>query len=152
MSDLATLYAEVKGDVVALADPLFEQSRKSLQLRDDFLPSAAVMSADGRVVVLGAMTGTKGGAATAEQVLAMLQSGIRQMSRERVLTAIAISQLVFVTRANEPVQAIRVLVEHERGLAVAMNQPFWKIDGEYSYGEAFVTPAAPPLNLWPPVP
>jgi hypothetical protein len=146
MSDLATLYAEVKGDVVALADPLFEQSRKSLQLRDDFLPS------DGRVVVLGAMTGTKGGAATAEQVLAMLQSGIRQMSRERVLTAIAISQLVFVTRANEPVQAIRVLVEHERGLAVAMNQPFWKIDGEYSYGEAFVTPAAPPLNLWPPVP
>lgn len=152
MSDLAILYAEVKGDVVALADPLFEQAQKVLQVRDDFPPSAAVMTSEGRVVVLGAMTGTKGGAATAEQVLAMLHAGIRQMSRERVLTGVAFSQLVFVTRANEPVQAIRVLVEHERGLTVAMNLPFWKIDGEYNYGEAFVTPAAPPLNLWPPVP
>ncbi len=152
MSDLAALYAEVKGDVVALADPLFEQSRKALQVRDDILPSAAVLSAEGRVVVLGAMTGTQGGAATGPQVLAMLQAGIRQMSRERVLTAFAIAQLVYVTRANEPVQAVQVLVEHERGLNVALHLPYWKIDGENVYGEAFVTPAAPALRLWPPVP
>ncbi len=152
MSSLSDLYAAVKGDIVALADPLLEESQKQLAVRDDVRPQAAVLSSEGRVLVLGAMTGTQGGTATAEQVLAMLQAGIRQMSRERVLSAIAIAQLVFVTRANEPVQAIRVLVEHERGITVAMNLPFWKIDGEYSYGEAFVTPAAPALKLWPPVP
>jgi hypothetical protein len=153
MSSLAELYAELKTDVVAIADPLFEHSRKRLQASDDFLPHAALLNAEGKVVLIGAMTGSKHGQANATQIMPMLHGGIRQMSREKVLVAFGIAQNVTLTRGDMPMQAIKVLLEHERGLTVALFLPFYKsAEGEYYYGESFVTPANPELNLWPPVP
>jgi hypothetical protein len=153
MSSLSDLYAELKADVVALADPLFEHSQKQLQARDDFLPHAAVLDAEGKVVVMGAMTGSRDGQARPDYILPMLSNGIRQLSREKVLVAIGIAENVSLTRGEMPMQAIKVLLEHERGLSVAMFLPFYKAEGgEYYFGEAFVTPALPALNLWPGVP
>jgi hypothetical protein len=152
MSSIGELYTELKGDVVSLADPLFEHSQNRLQASDEMLPHAAVLSAEGKVVLLGAMTGSRGGTANAEQVLAMLHSGLRQMFREKVLMAVAVAELVYLERDHEPVQAIQVVIEHERGLNIAMYLPYWKVDGACAYGEAFITPVAPVLNLWPPVP
>ncbi|MDF3018896.1 MAG: hypothetical protein K0Q92_199 [Steroidobacteraceae bacterium] len=153
MSSLADLYAELKADVVAVADPLFEHSQKRLQAKDDFLPHAAVLSAEGKVVLMGAMTGSRDGQANAAHILPMLLNGVRQVSREKVLTAIGIAENVSLTRGEMPMHAIKVLLEHERGLTVALFLPFHKADsGEYFFGEAFVTPAPPALNLWPPVP
>lgn len=153
MSSLADLYAELKADVVAIADPLFEHSQKQLRARDGFLPHAAVLGAEGKVVLMGAMTGSRDGQANAAHILPMLLNGVRQVSREKVLTAIGIAENVSLTRGESPMQAIKVLLEHERGLTVAMFLPFQKADdGEYHFGEAFVTPAPPTLNLWPPVP
>jgi hypothetical protein len=153
MSSLADLYAEVKADVVAIVDPLFEHSQKRLQSKDDFLPHAAVLGTDGKVVMMGAMTGSRNGQANAAHILPMLLNGIRQVSREKVLVAVGIAENVSLTRGDMPMQAIKVLLEHERGLTVAMFLPFYKAEGgEYYFGEAFVTPAPPTLNLWPPVP
>lgn len=153
MSSLADLYAELKADVAAIADPLFEHSRKQLRARDDFLPHAGVLNADGKVVLMGAMTGSRDGHASAGQILPMLLNGVRQVARERVLVAIGIAENVSMTRGQQPMQAIKVLLEHERGLTVALFLPFHKADGgEYHFGEPFVTPAAPALNLWPPLP
>jgi hypothetical protein len=153
LSCLADLYAVLMADVVAIADPLFDQSRKRLQAKDDFLPHAALLSAEGKVVLMGAMTGSRDGQASAEHILPMLLNGVRQVSREKVLTAIGIAENVSLTRGDTSMQAIKVLLEHERGLTVAMFLPFHKADtGEYHFGEAFVTPAPPALNLWPPVP
>jgi hypothetical protein len=92
MSSLSDLYAELKTDVVALADPLFEHSQKRLQARDDFLPHAALLDTDGKVVLIGAMTGSKDGHANSNQILPMLHGGLRQMSREKVLVAIGIAE------------------------------------------------------------
>ena len=153
MSSLADLYAELKADVVALADPLFEQSQKLLRSKDDFLPHAAILNAEGKVVIMGAMTGSRDGQARAGYILPMLLDGIRQLSREKVLVAVGIAENVSLTRGDMPMQAIKVLLEHERGLTFAMFLPFHRADaGEYYFGEAFVTPAPPALNLWPPVP
>jgi hypothetical protein len=153
MSSLSDLYAELKADVVAIADPLIEQSQKRLQARDDFLPHAALLSAEGKVVLMGAMTGSRDGQANAAHIMPMLLNGVRQVSREKVLVAIGIAENVSLTRGDMPMQAIKVLLEHERGLNVAMFLPFHKAEsGEYYFGEAFVTPAQPALNLWPPVP
>lgn len=153
MSSLADLYAELKADVVAIADPLFEHSQKRLQAKDDFLPHAALLSAEGKVVLMGAMTGSRDGQANSSHILPMLLNGVRQVSREKVLVAIGIAENVSLTRGEMPMQAIKVLLEHERGLTVALFLPFHKADnGEYYFGEAFVTPAPPALNLWPPVP
>jgi hypothetical protein len=150
MSDASVLYSELKGDVVAVADPLFDHCQQGLRSRGAFLPHAAVLNAEGRVTLVGAMTGSKDGFANAAQVLVMLHSGLRQMAREKVLVAIGIAENFSGTRANQPMQAIRVLFEHERGLAVAMFQPFKKSEyGVYSFGQSFVVPVAPELNLWP---
>lgn len=150
MSSLADLYSELKADVAALADPLFEHSQNHLRARDAFLPHAAVLSAEGKVVMMGAMTGSRDGQASAEYILPMLLGGIRQMSREKVLVAFGVAESVSLNRGETPMQAIKVLLEHERGLNVALFLPFRKAeDGEYQFGEPFVTPAPPPLKLWP---
>ena len=153
MSSLAELYDELKTDVVALADPLFDHSRTSLQARDYFLPHSAVLTPEGKVSLLGAMTGSKGGFANAPAVLQMVHKGLRQMSREKVLVAVGIATQVTLTRGEQPMTAIRVLLEHERGLVVALFLPFHRADdGNYFFGEAFVTPAEGELSLWTPVP
>jgi hypothetical protein len=153
MSSLSELYAELKTDVVTVADPLIEQSQQRLQARDDFLPHAAVLDAEGKVVLMGAMTGSRDGQANSQQIMPLLLRGLRQMSREKVIVAIGVAESVSLTRGEMPMQAIKVLLEHERGLTVAMYLPYYKSEsGEYFYGEAFVTPATPALNLWPPVP
>jgi hypothetical protein len=153
MSSLAELYAELKTDVVAIADPLFEHSQKRLQATGEFLPHAAVLDAEGKVVVIGAMTGSKNGQANALQILPMVHAGIRQMSREKVLVAFGIAQNVTLTRGDSPMPAIKVQLEHERGLSVALFLPFYRSEqGEYYFGESFVTPINPELKLWPPVP
>jgi hypothetical protein len=60
---------------------------------------------------------------------------------------------VTLARGEQALTAIRVLLEHERGLNVAMLLPFQRDDeGRYSFGEAFVTPADPELSLWMPLP
>ncbi len=153
MSSLAHLYAELKADVVATADPLFEHSQKHLQAKDDFLPHAAVLDTEGKVVLMGAMTGSRDGQADADYILPLLLNGVRQVSREKVLVAVGIAENVMLTRGNQPMQAIKVLLEHERGLNVALFLPFHKPEGgEYYFGGAFVTPAPPAVKLWPPVP
>jgi hypothetical protein len=152
MSSVAELYAELKTDVVALADPLFEHCRQGLRARGAFLPHAAVLNAEGRVTLVGAMTGTKDGFANGAQVVTMLHGGLRQMSREKVLVAVAVAENFSGTRANQPMQAIKVLIEHERGLTVALFQPFNKDPyGVYVFGDPFITPLAPQLKLWPAV-
>jgi hypothetical protein len=152
MSNAAELYAELKADVVSIADPLFEHCRQGLRARGAFLPHAAVLNAEGRVTLMGAMTGTKDGFANSAQVLAMLHGGIRQLSREKVLVAVAVAESYSGHRANQPIQAIKVMLEHERGLAVAMFLPFRKTEyGVYNFGDSFVVPAPPALKLWPAV-
>jgi hypothetical protein len=150
MSSLADLYAELKADVAALADPLVEHSQKQLRARDSFLPHAAVLSAEGKVVMMGAMTGSPDGQANADYILPMLLNGVRQIAREKVLVAFGVAENVSLHRGEAPMPAIKVLLEHERGLNIALFLPFRKADdGEYHFGEPFVTPAPPPLRLWP---
>jgi hypothetical protein len=146
----AALYEELKAEVVALADPLFEHCRQALRARGGFLPHAAVLSSEGRVTLMGAMTGTKDGFANTAQVLKMLHGGLRQLSREKVLMAIAIAENFAGVRANQPMQAIKVSFEHERGLNVALFLPFHKDQyGVYAFRDSFVVPISPELKLWP---
>lgn len=153
MNHVAQLYEEVKSDVVALADPLFDHCRQGLRARGAFLPHAAALNAEGRVTLLGAMTGSQDGFANAAQVIAMLQGGLRQMSREKVLVAVGLAERHSGTRANQPFQAIKVSLEHERGLSVALFLPYEKDRyGVYTFGESFVVPVAPELRLWTPPP
>lgn len=150
MSSVASLYEELKADVVAIADPLFDHCQQGLRSRGAFLPHAAILNAEGRVTLVGAMTGSKDGFANTDQVLTMLHGGLRQMSREKVLVAVGVAESYSGMRANQPMQAIKVLFEHERGLSVALFQPFEKNEyGVYRFGQPFVMPVPPEVRLWP---
>jgi hypothetical protein len=66
---------------------------------------------------------------------------------------VGVATQVTLTQGEQPLSAIRVLLEHERGLTVALALPFHRDDqGRYSFGEAFATPAEAELNLWTPLP
>jgi hypothetical protein len=153
MSGAAELFAELRADVVALADPLIEQAQSTLRSRGRYLPQAAVLCPEGRVTMVGAMMSSKDGFAQPEQVLTMLSGGLRQMARERVLVAVAVAATYSIMRGDQQVQAIRVLVEHERGLSVAMFVPFRRTEiGSHEFQTPFVQPVPAELKLWAPVP
>lgn len=149
MTSVSELYAELKSDVVAVADPLFDHCQQGLRSRGAFLPQAAALTAQGRVTLIGAMTGSKDGFANTAQVIAMLHGGLRQMSREKELIAVGVAESYSGMRAEQPLRAIRVHFEHQRGLSVALFQPFDKNEfGVYSFGQSFVVPVAPEVSLW----
>lgn len=145
------LYSEVKPDIEAVANPLFEFSEQCLRKRGNFLPHAAVLDAAGKVGLVAAAPDTKNDQTNSTEVLPLLHDGLRAQAREKELVAIGIAENVTVTPDGQPsTQAIKVLFEHRRGLVVALYLPFKKqfLRG-YSFGQAFTVLAAGEVNAWP---
>jgi hypothetical protein len=150
MTTQEVLYAEVKPDISTVATPLFEVSERCLRDMGNFLPHAAVLTAEGKVEIVGAAPDSKDGYADSTQVLLLLHDGLRAMAKEKALVAIGIAENVTITPDGQAAtQAIKVLFEHSRGLTVALYLPFAKkfLRG-YSFGETFSVLAAPEVNAW----
>jgi hypothetical protein len=145
------LYSEVKRDIVAVADPLFEFSEQCLRKRGNFLPHAAVLDTAGKVGLVAATPDTKDGETNSTAILPLLHDGLRAQAREKDLVAIGIAENVTITPDGQPsTQAIKVLLEHKRGLVVALYLPFKKqfMQG-YSFGQIFTVRAIGEVNAWP---
>jgi hypothetical protein len=145
------LFAEARNDLVAVVQPLFGYSEKCLRERGSFTPHAAVLGADGKVSMIGAMSNAPG-ATGPVNVLPILCKGLRSMAQERSLTAIGIAESVTVNpNGAEATEAIRVLFEHSNGLTVAMYMPFNRSeDGEFAFGETYSVLAQPAISAWAP--
>jgi hypothetical protein len=149
MSTQAEIYSEVKTDLGALARPLFEKSEQLLRERGDFLPHAAVLSPEGRVALLGAMCNTKDGFANSWHILPLVHDGLRSMANERELAAVGVAERVDVIPGAGSMQAVKVLLEHQRGLAIAFYMPFARGDsGEYSFGRMVTLFTESEVNAW----
>jgi hypothetical protein len=144
------LYAELKPDISTVATSLFEVSERFLRETGNFLPHAAVLTAEGKVKLVAAAPDSKDGYADSTQVLPLLHDGLRAMAKEETLMAIGIAENVTVTPNGQAAsQAIKVLFEHSRGLTVALYLPFAKkFLRRYSFGETFSVLAAPEVNAW----
>ena len=81
MTTQEVLYAEVKPDISTVATPLFEVSERCLCDRGNFLPHAAVLTAEGKVELVGAAPDSKDGYADSTQVLPLLHDGLRAMAK-----------------------------------------------------------------------
>ena len=150
MSTQEELYAGLKGDIAALVEPLFDFSENCLRERGNFLPHAAVLTAEGVVELTAAAPDSPDGLTNSVEVLPLLHGGLRAMAKEKALVAIAVAENVTVTPDGEPsTAAIKVLFEHQRGLTVAMYLPFSKrfLRG-YVFGQAFTIAALPEVNAW----
>ena len=150
MTDEEELYGEIKPDVRALAQPLFELSEKALRERGSFLPHAAALT-EGKVRLVGAMCNTAAGVANSTHIMPLLRQGLRSMAHERPVTAIGVAETVTTTPDGQaPSQAIKVLLEHHRGLTMALYLPFAQdTSGDIKFGSTlsmFVPPRMRPLG------
>jgi hypothetical protein len=149
LSTQAELYQAVKPDLGALAGPLFKQSEKLLRERGDFLPHAAVLTDEGTVTMMGAMSGSPGAFANSWHILPMLHEGLRALASEKMLTAIGVAERVDAIPGAGAGFAVKVLLEHREGLTIAFYMPFEREDsGDCTFGKmtTFFTEAE--VNAW----
>jgi hypothetical protein len=145
----AEIYKAVKPDLSALAGPLFVQSEKLLRERGDFLPHAAVLNSEGKVSLMGAMSGSPGAFANSWHILPMLHEGLRSVARERSLTAVGIAERVDVVPGAGSMRAVKVQLEHHEGLAIAFYMPFRREDsGDYTFGTMITLFTEFEVNAW----
>ena len=150
MSDEQDLYGQVKPEVRALAEPLFERSEKALRERGSFLPHAAMLTTEGKVRVIGAMCNTRDGVANSTHILPLLRQGLRTMVQEHAATAVGYAEDVMMTPEGEaPKQAIKLHLEHSRGLTITLYLPFAKdTSGEITFGSTVSMFVPPEINAW----
>lgn len=143
------LFAAIRPDLVALADPLAERSEKLLRERGDFLPHAAVLTGEGKVTMVGAMCSTPKGFANAWHILPMLHDGLRSMANERQLRAVAIAECVEEIPGIAKTRAIKVHVEHQRVYTIAFYLPFSQdAEGQYIFENSISVQAEPEIKVW----
>jgi len=142
------LYKELKSDMAAVANPLFDLSEQSLKKRGNFLPHGAYLDASGRVGLFAAAPENEKTNST--KVLPLLHDGIRASVKEKGYIAIGVAENVTITPDGQPsTEAIKVLFEHKRGLVVALYLPFKKkfLRG-YTFGEMFTISTTGEVNAW----
>ncbi len=151
MTTANELYAELKLNIEAVADPLFDFSELCLKKRGNFLPHGAVLDANGKVGLVAASPDSSGHSRSTK-VLPILHEGLRTQAKEKELVAIGVAENVTVTQEGQPsTKAIKVLFEHKRGLVVALYLPFKKrLFRGYSFGEIFTVVATGEVNAWSP--
>jgi hypothetical protein len=125
MTDANTLYAELKPHIEAVAAPLIDFAKQCVRDRGDFLPYAAVLTAQGKVELVGAFSGNE--PTNAAEILPLLHEGLRAKAQEKALAATGVAESVTITLPGQPpTKAIKVLFEHRRGLTVALYMPYEK--------------------------
>ena len=150
MGTTETLYAELKLDLGQLADQLFSPSKVFLQKHGNFLPHGAALIEQGEVRLIAAFPHPQARSGSTE-MLPLLYEGLRQQSRQLSLRAIAVAENVTVVQEGKSrTQAIKILLEHRRGLCVALYLPFKKrfLNG-YSFGQPFSVAARSEVVAWP---
>jgi len=148
MNSTDALYAELKPDIIAIANQLFDLSEAFLRDQGNFLPHAAVLTDDGDIKLVNAAT--ESDLTDSAEILPILHDGLRQQARELSLQAIGVAENVTVTfEGQRPTKAIKVLFEHKRGLTVALYLPFEKkLLRGYIMGATISKLAAPEVNAW----
>src|SRR5678809_1473227 len=109
MTTTEELYSELKGDMAALAEPLFEFSGLCLQKRGNFLPHGAVLTEQGKVELVGAAADDPDKPTNAAEILPILHGGLRGMAKDKPLVATAVAENVTITQEGQkPTPAIKV--------------------------------------------
>ena len=150
MNTSPALYTELKPDIAAIANRLFDFSELCLKKRDNFLPHAAVLSEDGEVKLVAAAPESGNDNTNSTEILPVLHDGLRLKAKQESLKAIGVAENVTITPNGKPsTKAIKVLFEHKRGLTVALYLPFDKtyLNG-YVFGAPFTLAAKPEVNAW----
>ncbi|MDM7948112.1 hypothetical protein [Hydrogenophaga sp.] len=149
-SSQQSLYAALKDDVAAVADPLFRLSEALIRKYGNFLPHGLVLHDLGKDTVVGAVEDNGTGKSSSTQTLPLVHEGLRQEVRTRSSRAIGVAENVTITPdSGSRTCAIKVLFEHRDGLCVALYLPFKRrfLRG-YEFGSIFTIAAEPEVKPW----
>lgn len=144
------LYAELKPQIEALIGPLFSTSEVFVRKRGGFLPHGAVLEAGGEVRLMMAAPDDLDAPVSPAEILPRLHYVLRRDARRHDLTAVAVCESVIITPdGQKPTKAVKVLVEHRRGLTVALYLP-WKrkIFGGHVFSQMMAVAAKPEVHPW----
>ncbi|NTW29539.1 MAG: hypothetical protein HGA39_09300 [Coriobacteriia bacterium] len=147
---MSDLFAELKPDIEALANPLFEASEMFVRKRGQFLPHGAVLETDGSVRLVMAAPDDLDAKVSSIEILPRLHEALRREAEEHALKAVAVCEDVTITPAgHRQTRAVKVLVEHARGLTVALYLPYQrKLLGSCSFGDILLMVAEPEVRPW----
>jgi len=146
MSDNDSLYRELKDDLQAVAEPLFEFACEQVKKRGAFLPMGAKLSAEGETGLVAAAA--EEDLTTSEVVLPLLVQGLNQYATSA--EALALCEWVKIdVEGGKRRDAVKVHAQHRRGLCVAFYLPATKsLFRGWQFGDMMVTPAASFIEAW----
>jgi len=144
------LFAEFKPQIEALAEPLFGASEMFVRERGGFLPHGAVLEASGEVRLIMAAPDNLDAPVSPAEILPRLHDALRAAARDHELAAVAVCEDVTITAAEQKsTKAVKILVEHRRGLTVALYLPWRrKLLGGRVFGQVMLLEAQPEVQPW----
>jgi hypothetical protein len=149
MTDVASLYRELKVDLERVSSPLFDCAQQQVRKRGAFLPFGASLSNKGELALHAGSTGEE--LVSSTEVLPLLHAGLRTAAAQGGLSAVAVCEWVKITPdGGEQTDAIKVLVEHERGLTVAFYVPCRRrrLLGSWRFAATLAKSAEPEVQPW----
>ncbi len=150
MSVPNALYRELKGDVQQLASALFELSEVFVRRRGAFLPHGALLTTSKEVQLVAVPSGDLERKTSAIVVLPQLHEALRRGATQQKALALAVAEDVFIqSEGQKGTRAAKLLVEHQRGLCVALYMPFRRKLLRYSFESIFTKSATPEVRAWP---
>jgi hypothetical protein len=146
MADSDNLYGELKEELQALSSPLFAFAEQQVRRRNAFLPFGAALARNGEVNLHAAAAGED--VTSLAEVLPILHEGLRSSVAEQDLVAVAVCEWVRITPdGRAATDAVKVLVEHERGLTVAFYVPCQRrVLFGWRFDTMFAKPAEPEVK------
>jgi hypothetical protein len=147
MTDAAALFTERKPDIERVSEPLFRFAEGQVRKRGAFLPFGATMTMAGNVSPNAAAPEMD--VASSADVLPLLHDGLRAAATAEDSVAIAVCEWVKITpEGGRQTDAIKVLVEHRRGLTVALYLPCKSSLLGWRLGDMLVKVAEPEVKPW----
>lgn len=148
MQNMEALYDELAPEVQVLIDYLMDAAEVFLRNRHDFVPVGAAVDTWGNVHSIMATTGEE--YANSEEILPLLHDALRNQAAEEHFVMVGVVENVKVFFADAPpTDAMKVLIEHERGLVAAFYGPYKrKFLRGYSFGQVFMKFVDAEINPW----
>ena len=148
MIDVDALYKELQADFDRVSSPLFEFAEQQVRKRGAFLPFGGILKHNGKINLEAASSGQEMESGT--EVLPILHEGLRSSVAQGEVSPVAVCEWVKITReGGKQTDAMKVLVEHERGLTVAFYVPCHRrMFGGWNFEGMFAQPAEPEVRPW----
>ena len=115
--------------------------------RGAYLPFGATLNAAGEIGLDAATSGAE--FESTLEVLPLLHEGLRAQAEQEDVVAVAVCEWVTITTDGTQTNAMKVLIEHRRGLTVAFYVPCdKKLFKGWQFKPMFAIEAEPEVNAW----